>query len=445
MRRIRIVKNRKENSIFSIAQDIAFEYCQEADGQMIRYQVELELRNQNIIDIRLLLLDMESELKFYFETPAELTDYIKQYDEYQNPEDESLFHDLRTRYMDIVRQNVDGECGIQDEILILGYTVLSDRVYLVIKGFSFNAVCEFYKKLATYCNKEDIEFLTRKDIRMAALERYMLAEKSKKGVRYQQFLEQTLNKDYFGVFRNIFRQIDRDGYFSQNFLKDEMARGKEKTKHLSEKKISRYFATYWKQKIELSNKVKEVLCLHDEMPEEGKIENYVYSFKPGLLQYYMQEWFEDFTLKTLERINHKGYQKVAVLPGREYNFYEDGNGQHVRELDGVLVIRRGSELKMLAIECKKTLSHKEVQETNKKNRERILDSGKNVFDAFVYIGCFSEDMKYDIKIDGMDACYKRGIINGKDGDVPYYAFYISSIGNFENIMEHIVCDVFENW
>ena len=47
---------------------------------------------------------------------------------------------------------------------------------------------------------------------------------------------------------------------------------------------------------------------------------------------------------------------------------------------------------------------------NKKCREKVINSGNNVFDAFIHIGCFKGDVDFDKKIEGTKKTYKQSIL-----------------------------------
>ena len=103
--------------------------------------------------------------------------------------------------------------------------------------------------------------------------------------------------------------------------------------------------------------------------------------------------------------------------------------------------------KLIAIECKKTLSDKEIQNTNKKIREKVIESGNNVFDAFVHIGCFSNDVDFDKIFEGTKLKYKHNILKSSEKylDSPFYAFDVSSREDDENKLAYVIKDIFENW
>ena len=211
--------------------------------------------------------------------------------------------------------------------------------------------------------------------------------------------------------------------------------------------VSKYFAPYWKYNIDVNNKSKDILCLHDEMPTDEKVDDYVYTFKPSLMRYYLKNWFEDFSVEIIKKIDIDECRVKYILPGKKFNFFADGNEDNTREIDVVLGVEKESCLKLIAIECKKTLSNKEIQTTNKKCREKVINSGNNVFDAFIHIGCFKGDEDFDKRIEGSREKYKQSILEGTGGnmDVPYYAFVIKSIDDYEMKLAYILTDVFKNW
>jgi hypothetical protein len=264
-------------------------------------------------------------------------------------------------------------------------------------------------------------------------------------------LRKTLVKKNFLIFREIFKQIDNEGYFGKKFYEKVMFQkrknkdGKETLVPISQ--ISKYFAPFWKYSFDVNNKSKDILCLHDEMPTDEKVDDYVYTFKPGLMRYYMKNWFEDFTVEIIREMSIDSCQVKYILLGKKFNFFADENEHNIREIDVVLGVEKESCLKLIAIECKKTLSSKEIQTTNKKCREKVINSGNNVFDAFIHIGCFKGDVDFDKKIEGTSEKYKQSILEGIDGnlDIPYYAFVIKSIENYEMKLSYVLSDVFKNW
>ena len=451
MRRIEVVEQPCESVLFSIDK-VAFRYNQENKKQMIKYQVELDLPDYKAIDVRLLLEDIDEHFDFFLMAPEELIEYMKKYEESNNPNDEFLFHDLRTKYVDFIRNRIDDEGNIQDEIIILGYSLLDKKIYLVIKAFSLKGLSAFLQKLTTYCLKNSIKMKTEDDIRWVELKAYMLeTNEEKSNGSYKDFLNKTLVKSNFERFREIFQQIDNEGYFGKSFYdrvmfqKRKNEEGKEIRVPVSQ--VSKYFAPYWKYNIDVNNKSKDILCLHDEMPTDEKVNDYVYTFKPSLMRYYLKNWFEDFSVEIIKKIDIDECRVTYILPGKKFNFFADGNEDNTREIDVVLGVEKESCLKLIAIECKKTLSNKEIQTTNKKCREKVINSGNNVFDAFIHIGCFKGDVDFDKRIEGSREKYKQSILEGTGGnmDVPYYAFVIKSIDDYEMKLAYILTDVFKNW
>ena len=88
-----------------------------------------------------------------------------------------------------------------------------------------------------------------------------------------------------------------------------------------------------------------------------------------------------------------------------------------------------------------------LKNTNKKIREKVIESGNNVFDAFVHIGCFSNDVDFDKIFEGTKLKYKHNILKSSEKylDSPFYAFDVSSREDYENKLAYVIKDIFENW
>ena len=450
MRTIEMVKKIGDNLLFSI-DDIGFRYNEGSKKQIIKYQLEIDLTDQQPIDIRFWFQEIDSEFEFLLPAPGELTDYIKNYEENNNPNDECLFHDFRTKYIEFIRNRMDDRTEIQEQIIIIGYSLRPEKVYLVIKTFSLKGLSAFWKKVQNYCLQKEIQIKTEEDIRWVELQQYMLEDNSEKDNRnYKDFLDRTLVEDNFKRFRKIFQCIDIEGYFSKKVY-DETTCYKRtingKTKEIPISPVRKYITPYWKYNIRTSNKEKTILCLHHEMPDDKKIDEYVYTFHPDLMRYYLQNWFEDFTVEIIKRLEGTPYHMKYILPGRKYNFFLDEDEENIREIDVALGVEKAGCLKLIAIECKKTLSRKELQTTNKKSKEKIVNSGNNVFDAFIHIGCFKNDVEFDKKMKGTRKMYKQDILESENSysDVPYYAFAIESVEDYKFKFQYILDDIFKNW
>lgn len=451
MRRIEVVEKPCDNFLFSI-NNIIFKYSNDDRKQMIKYQVELELPDYKSIDLRFLLEDVDSGFEFLLLAPEELTEYIKKYEEKSNPKNESLFHDFRTKYIDFIRNRISKKGNIQDEIIILGYSLLKEKIYLVIKAFSFKGLSDFFQKLISYCSKNEIKVEIDENIRWIELKQYILDTNEEKTIRsYRDFLKKTLVEDNFKIFRQVFQQIDSEGYFGKEFYEKVMFKKRIREDgtdiFVPVNQISKYFVPYWKYNIESNNKSKDIICLHNEMPTDDKVDEYVYAFKPDLMKYYLKHWFEDFTVEMIKIMDIDICQIKYILAGKKYNFFANEDANNIREIDVVLGVEKDLYLKLIAIECKKTLSNKEIQRTNKKCREKVINSGNNVFDAFIHIGCFKGDVDFDKRIEGTKEKYKQLIIEGEgiNMDIPCYAFAIKSIEDFRMKLSYMLADVFKDW
>ncbi len=315
---------------------------------------------------------------------------------------------------------------------------------------SMNLLADFWEKIKKYCGKNEINFTVTEDIRWIELQQYIVEGQEKtRDQQCDEFLEKTLVNSNFSRFMKIFKKIDRDGYFKKNFYKEVMFQEKVLADgariSVPINQVSKFFSPYWKYSIRANQK--EILCLHNEMPNDQKIEEYVYTFKPSLLGYYLKNWFEDFTVKILERSIFSPYTVKHVMPGNRFNFFRDGDRSNIREIDVVINVENRGISKLIAIECKKTLSGKEIQTTNKKCREKLIDSGNNVFDAFIHVGCFSNEIIFEKTFEGTELNYKQGIINGSNEnlDAPFYVFDILSKEDYEKKLFYTIRDIFINW
>ncbi len=315
---------------------------------------------------------------------------------------------------------------------------------------SMNLLADFLEKIKKYCGKNEINFTVTEDIRWIELQQYIVGGQEKaRDQQRDEFLEKTLVNSNFSRFMKIFKKIDRDGYFKKNFYKEVMFQEKVLADgariSVPINQVSKFFSPYWKYSIRANQK--EILCLHNEMPNDQKIEEYVYTFKPSLLGYYLKNWFEDFTVNILERSNFSPYTVKRVMPGNRFNFFRDGDRSNIREIDVAINVENRGISKLIAIECKKTLSDKEIQTTNKKCREKLIDSGNNVFDAFIHVGCFSNEIIFEKTFEGTESNYKQGIINGSNEnlDAPFYVFDILSKEDYEKKLFYTIRDIFINW
>lgn len=448
-KKIKVFEGTYENSIFSI-DEFSFALVESEKGEMIKYQIEIHVTDYEPLDVRFFLEEIVPELEFVLDIPKELTYYIKKYEEDQNPNDESLFHDIRTKYVEFVKISEMDALNCAEKIMILGFSIVKEKIYIVIKAFSLNALSAFVEKLKNYCGENDIEFSVTENIRWLELKQYIVKKaEMTRGCQSQEFLEKTLIRKYFSKFMNIFKKIDRDGYFKKKFYKEVMFQ--EKTLSSGDiisvqiNQVSKFFSPYWKYNINSNNK--EILCLHDEMPSDGKVEEYVYTFKPSLMGYYLKNWFEDFTVEIIKKTDFSPYTVMQIMSGNRFNFFANEDQKNEREIDVIVNVEIQGISKLIAIECKKTLSDKEIQITNKKCREKIINSGNNLFDAFIHIGCFSNEVNFEKNFQGTQLKYKQGIIGGSDGilDVPFYTFDISSIEDYEKKLKYVIKDIFKNW
>ena len=443
-RKIRVKQGDCSEAFFEIG-DYAFEKVDEQckSTEVYKYQFQIEMSIKSEIDVRLWIEDIISQVKFLTIAPEELRKYIQLFEENTNPNEECLFHDFRTRFIDfaVIKYEVNKE--MKEDIFLCGYSMDEKYVYIVVKAFSLITLSEVYTCIIENCLAQDLKFILDEDIRWIRLNSYKVKDDIQMpSAQDKEFLKKTLVSTNFDIFYKIFRQIDAEGFLSKKLYHEYLYRDEKPLKQ-----VSKFFSPYWKLSSSMPEKTKNILYLHDEVPEDEHIDSYVYAFKPGLMKYYLQNWFEDFTLRVVQDMDWGSYNVMHSMKGCRFNFFNNDDENNVREIDLIIEIQKNNCSKIIAIECKKTLSRKEIQMTNKKSKEKVLESGNNIFDAFIHIGCFKGDVEFDIPFNGTREKYKQGIINAESDsyDAPFYAFTIKSIGDYQKKILYIIEEIFKNW
>lgn len=443
-RKIRAFKGDCSEAFFKIG-GYSFKKVNEKDkrAEVYKYQFQIRMSVKSEIEIRFWMEDIIPQVKFLTIAPEELRKYIQKFEEDTNPNEECLFHDFRTKYIDFALMKYKVKKEIKEDIVLCGYSMNEKYTYIVVKTFSLIALNEIYTCITENCSTQEIECILDGDVRWIRLNTYKVRDNMQiPTVQEMEFLNKTLVKTNFEIFYKVFRQIDMEGFLSKKLYNEYMYRNGKQLKQ-----VSKFFSPYWKLSSDLPEKTKNILYLHDEVPENEHIDSYVYAFKPSLMKYYLQNWFEDFTLRIVEEMEWGSYNVVHSMKGCRFNFFSDDDENNVREIDLIIEIQKNRSSKIVAIECKKTLSRKEIKMTNRKCKEKLLESGNNIFDAFIHIGCFRGDAEFDINFSGTKEKYKQGIINAESDsyDAPFYAFTIKSIDDYKKKMLYIIDDVFKNW
>lgn len=446
MKNIQVVKENREHKIFSVKSYSFIEEDSEFPAIPI-YHMIVKKNCTSPLDVRLWLEEVNSSIQFLLEFPAELTEYIKQYEESKPFNETCLFHDLRTRYFDII---VYDDENLKNNVILVGYTFVDEEIYLAIKAFSLTGLVAFSRKIIDYCGSNEITLDCKNDVRWIQLEQCILPEvNAERSDIFNIFLKKTLQYDYCKTFLEAFKIIDFQGYLDKKFFDKALVINDRECKVNDINQFTKYFSPFWKTDISVKKISRTVLYLHDELLNDESINKIVYTIKPHLMQYYQLHWFEDFCSNIIKKLDIPEFEIVSIYSGRRFNFFQNGNIDDAREIDVVIGIQHNGMYKIVAIECKKTLSNYEIKATNKKIKAKILKSHSNIIDAFIHIGCFNNDVNFDKTIDETDEMYKQGLIQLTDDpkavDAPYYAFSISSIENLQLKMSYVIKEIFEQW
>lgn len=443
-REIRVKQGNGSKAFFEIGNYVFEKVDEQCKGTKVyKYQFQVEMSIKSELDVRLWIEDIIPQVKFLTTAPEKLIEYIQLYEENTNPNEEALFHDFRTKFIDfaVIKYEVNKE--LKEDIVLCGYSADKKYVYIVVKTFSLITLSEIYDCITKSCLKQDLNLILAEDIRWIRLNSYKVNDNIQMpSAQDKEFLKKTLATTNFDVFYKIFRQIDTEGFLSRKLYDEYMYKNGKQLKQ-----VSKFFSPYWKLNSSLAGKEKNILYLHDEVPEDEHIDSYIYAFKPSLMKYYLQNWFEDFTMGIINDMDWGDYNVIHSMKGCRFNFFNNDDEKNVREIDLIIEIQKSNNSKIIAIECKKTLTRKEMQMTNKKCKEKVLESGNNIFDAFIHIGCFKGDVEFDVPFSGTREKYKQGIINAENDsyDAPFFAFTIKSIEDYKKKILYIIEEIFENW
>jgi len=446
MKKIEIAKEKQDNSLFTI-ESYFFLECDSTVPSLPIYPMIFKTSMSSQLDVRFMLEDISGDIRFLLEAPVELTEYIKKHEENSPFSEVCLFHDLRTKYLDILECNNE---EVKDNVILVGFTISEEVVYLAIKAFSMSGLAIFTEKVISYCKSKNMPIKLKNNVRWIQLEQCMLPSNNIRiSDTFNTFLLKTLNNEYCNIFLEAFNIIDFHGYLNKIFYDKEVTINGYKNKIREINQFTKYFSPFWKADISVKETSRTVLYLHDELINDESITKIVYALKPHLMQYYQLHWFEDFCVNIIKKLNIPSFRILNIYAGRQFDFFQRGRTDDIREIDIIIGVEHEESFKIIAIECKKTLSDAEVRTTNKKIKNKILKSHTNIIDAFIHIGCFNNGVDFDKRIDDTEEKYKQSIIQLHDDpkaiDSPYYAFTISSIENLEMKMKYVLNHIFEQW
>ena len=406
------------------------------------YRVVIKKGFDSVLDVRYwfeeIIGEKTEKIKFFNLKPSELIEYIKNY-EIEIPFRETyLFHDMKVKYIDFLLYDTN---EIQNNIIFIGFSIFKSELHLAIRTFSLEGLLLFTEKFFKYCEKEKISLENKKNLKWIQLENCTIpTERLKINSQCKSFLEKTFDDDFCKIFFEIFKEIDEKGYINNNFLEKKLELKGYPQKIKDIKQVMNMLSTF--SKININDSKKKVLYLHDILLNT---EDAVYSLNPYLIQYYQLYWFEDFCTMILENINISEFKITNICSGRKFNFFSNKN--NLCEIDIIFEVKYKDIYKIIVIECKKTLTESKIDETNKKVKEKILDSNKKIIDAHISIGCFCDNKINFNKIKN-NKKYKEGKIHSdksKLEDIPYYAFSISSKEDLKDKLIILIEEIFKEY
>lgn len=445
MKNIKVIKEDREQKIFSIAGYSFFE--EEASSPSIPiFKLVIHKRFSDQLDFKYWIEEISEKIHYLNAAPSEVTEYIKQYEENIRFSDGYLFHDIRTKFIDFI---LFDDVKHKHNVVLLGYSLLELETCLAIKAFNMDGLSEFSNQIIDYCAKNEIQIESETNLRWLQIEQCILPNTNyNRNDVFDSFLKKTLDTEYFNTFVSAFKKIDYQGYFDKSFYSSSITINGHQTEVGNVKQFRRYFTPFWKTEISVKELNRTVLYLHDELLNDESLDKMVYTIKPHLMQYYQLHWFEDFCFEVISNIDTQDFYVANIYPGRKFNFFQSGKSSDIREIDVLLGVICNGVYKIIAIECKKTLSNDEIKDTNNKTREKVLKANLNVIDAYIHIGCFNNDVVFDRDIENSSEKYKQGLIqlsNSDVNDAPYFAYTVSSIEDLKLKTSYVIKEVFKQW
>lgn len=366
MKNIEIIDGNKKDKIFDI-ENYSFIEIDSNSFPLSVYRIIIKNTFTDALDVRYwfeeIIGEKTEKIKFFNSNPSELIEYIKNY-EIDIPFRETyLFYDINTRYLDFLLYDID---KIENNIIFIGFNIFESELHLAIKAFSLEGLLLFTERFFKYCEKEKIALENKKNLKWMQLENYILpSEKLKHNFLCDSFLEKTLDERFFSIFIKLFQEFDSYGYINSNSLKEKVVLKEGHPQEIRNiDQIARFFLT--SSKLTIRDSSKEILYLHNTLLNSDET---VYVLSSHIIQYYQLYWFEDFCTKVLENISTSEFKITNIYSGRKFNFFSDKN--NLCEIDIIFEVKHKDIYKIIAIECKKTLTESKINETTKKVKKKF--------------------------------------------------------------------------
>ena len=336
--------------------DINCGKCENDKYNVYKYSFSIEFdSNVDMIQIDDLLREIRY-ITFISSTPQKEVNLIEKYDTNITDEKSVLFHDMRRNFIEICEYISIESDNIN--IFFIGFSLYKNFVHFTIKTFDFsmlrvisNYIIDHFNK--NHCNivrNTNMNWLTINNLLKFKNNNNILVDENEKN----KLLECSLK--YEDIMNYALSKIMSDGYLTIDDMRKKI-NGKASIDSLKQMKI--LFKEYLK--LNIQNKF---VYLHEELANNyhvEKVKNSIFSFSPRLLQYFDLSWYEDYTYECVSKSLRK--YKIELLDISRNNVYNftDLDEDYDIEFDLILLLKKDNIEKIVAIECKRTLSKKEIK------------------------------------------------------------------------------------
>lgn len=334
------------------------------------------------------------DLKFIFKVPKLELDLIREYDNDIMEEKNVLFHDMRKEFIEVCEYTNVTDSKTEINIFFIGFTIRKNNVYFKIKTFDFEILRIVSNRIinhvtSNYHVEEVVKDTNMNWLTIDNLYKYNNSDNISVDKNEQKKLLDVSFK-YENLITYISTRIMKNGFLTLDEMKEKVDGGVS-INEINQMKI--LFKEYLK--LSMNNRF---VYLHQEAANNyhgDKKKNTVFSFSPRLLQYFDLCWYEEYINKCIKDISIEyKFEIIDIKRNNVYNFNNNDEDSFNTEFDFLVLIKRGNIEKIIAIECKRTLSKKEIDDSKSKFKSKIIESkNRMLIDGYIVIGFFLHNNK----------------------------------------------------
>lgn len=323
----------------------------------------------------------KSGFKILGQVPFITTELIKKYDENKRLDDICLFHDIRTQYIIFGVPE-----GFEDEnsgIVFIGVNIFNREIEFAIKAFNFDTIRDVHEIIIEEI-KENVKVKSinyHENIKWLLIDKYKVLEKRiNLDSLEKKILLDSINCNYEKMYRSLFLKLISKGYITPS-ERTEIS----KLKTANGAKIR----SILKRCMKLSVEEGKATLMHDDasIDIQHDDKNTVYTLSSKGWRYFMNHWFEDYIGQVLKKI--KNINIEYMKPEIEFNFNNPKEKSDNMEIDWLILATKDGVSKIIAIECKRTITSKIIDSIKEKYSNKFLKTTNHyLIDGFINVGYF---------------------------------------------------------